>query len=434
MQLRPTSAHKATISMTVNRSAVFLLAFVVALLCNSAWADTTGNSTIVLPPESLPTAIGGQFQYVTDRGARLNIDAVRSLSETEWRSPETANPNFGFTDNAYWFRGDIQHTGDEAGDWKAIVIIAGTAAVLSPFIPYQYTIQVAAAAGFICVIVAQISGLYVWYRGYKPAAFYSLAFATVLMGTAMMILNKFGFLPLNAFTENGQQIGSLAQLVLLSFALAYRIKVLRDETEEAQLQATTMLEGRVRERTLELEEANTKLQELSSRDPLTGTMNRRYFDEQLVAEWNRSLREQVEISVIMLDIDHFKSFNDTYGHQTGDDCLVFLVGHVQASVLRATDVVVRYGGEEFAVVLPGTDAEGAETVAVRIKEKLDRNPFPIGDSTVPITVSQGICTMVPQLGEKPETLIKRADQALYQAKDEGRDRWLHYQKDTTPES
>ncbi|GAA3956505.1 sensor domain-containing diguanylate cyclase [Allohahella marinimesophila] len=304
--------------------------------------------------------------------------------------------------------------------------IAGVGGLLTLLAPYRYIIQLAAALGFVSVLVALGTGLYIWYRGYKPAVHYSIAFAALLIGTALMILNKFGLLPLNPLTENGQQIGSLAQLVLLSFALAFRIKVLRDETEEAQLEATSRLEVRVKERTRELEQANEKLQQLSNLDPLTGSLNRRYFDEQLVSEWQRATREQTTISLIMLDIDRFKLFNDTYGHQIGDDCLIFLVRHLNAAVLRPTDVVVRYGGEEFAVVLPGTDSEGAETVAGGIKERLAMHPFPIGKEELAITVSQGIATMVPQVDEAPELLIKRADDALYKAKHAGRDCYLIY--------
>lgn len=307
-----------------------------------------------------------------------------------------------------------------------IAVVAGALSLLAPFVPYQFTIRLSAALAFICVIVAQGTGLYIWYRGYKPAIYYSIAFATVLGGTALMILNKFGLVPMNPVTENGQQIGSLALLVLLSFALAYRIKVLRDETERAQLEATTRLEERVRERTLELEEANSKLEKLSSLDSLTGTYNRRYFSDQLVAEWNRALREKAPISLIMLDIDHFKHFNDTYGHQAGDECLCFLVRQILGSVYRTADAVVRYGGEEFAVVLPNTNVDGAETVSARIRDTLEKHPFSVEGGNIRITVSQGIAAMVPHLNETPEILIARADAALYHAKETGRNRYVRY--------
>lgn len=310
-----------------------------------------------------------------------------------------------------------------------IAILGGLLSLLAPFVPYQFTIRLSAALAFVCVITAQLTGLYIWYRGYKPAGYYSIAFATVLGGTGLMVLNKFGLVPMNPITEHGQQIGSFAMLVLLSFALAFRIKVLRDETEEAQLEATTRLEQRVRERTLELEDANKKLQQLSSLDPLTGTFNRRYFADRLEAEWGRALREKNPISIIMLDIDHFKSFNDRYGHQMGDECLRFLVRHLLGVVYRTSDVVVRYGGEEFAIVLPNTGGDGAETIARRIRETLAKHYFPVGEGEEQeqITVSQGIATMVPKLDEMPETLISRADEALYRAKEAGRDCFIRHE-------
>ncbi len=597
--------------MMRNRVLVTLLLVSTAFFCMGAGAGQGGPEPIILPPDSVPEPIAGQFQYLVDADHEMSIEQVRSASNEAWQPVASPTPNFGFTDETYWFRGDfvetsqqqdwllnlsyplldyvdlwvfrdgelVEHyqTGDRYvfsqrpieyrnflfplsvmegesvrvyvriesssaiqmplsvttrdqlfqteqtvltwhamffgvmlvmavynlflmlstrdrayllyvffvlaiagfqaslhgfayqflwpespwlqekmtgmfvalaslfGSWfplvflhvraysrrlsQLLITIALAAAVLSllaPFAPYEFTIRFSAALAFICVIVAQGTGLYIWYRGYKPAVYYSIAFATVLGGTALMILNKFGLVPMNPVTENGQQIGSLALLVLLSFALAYRIKVLRDETEQVQLEATTRLEQRVRERTLELEEANTKLEKLSSLDSLTGTYNRRYFSDQLVAEWNRALREKSPISLIMLDIDHFKSFNDTYGHQAGDECLCFLVRQLLGAVYRTSDAVVRYGGEEFAIVLPNTDGDGAETIAARIKDTLARHPFSVEGGHIPITVSQGIAAMVPGFDETPETLISRADEALYKAKNSGRDRFIRY--------
>jgi len=307
-----------------------------------------------------------------------------------------------------------------------IVAFGGVLTLLSPFVPYASIVFFTTALALLCTLVAQGTGLYIWYRGYRPAAYYSIAFAAVLLGTAMMTLNRFAFLPVNAVTENGQQIGSLLQLVLLSLALANRIKVLRDETERAQMEATTRLERRVSERTAELEEANRQLQQLSSLDPLTGTYNRRYLDDHLRAEWSRAQRERYPISVIMLDIDYFKSFNDRHGHPVGDECLRFLARHLLGCVYRTPDIVVRYGGEEFAIILPCTDSRGAEAIARRIRGTLGEHPFPIGRRTKRITVSQGIATVIPGPDEEPDAVVYCADQALYEAKKAGRDCYLHY--------
>ncbi|TDT44464.1 diguanylate cyclase (GGDEF)-like protein [Halospina denitrificans] len=332
--------------------------------------------------------------------------------------------------SAAWFAlvflGVEQYSRNLSRILRAIVVLGAALTLLSFFIPYGQIIRMAAGLAFVCALLAQVTGLYIWYHGYKPAAHYSIAFAAVLLGTALMVLNKFGMIPRNAVTENGQQIGSLLQLVLLSLALAYRIKVLRDENEQAQLEATTRLEQRVQERTIELEEANSQLQQLSSLDPLTGTYNRRYLDDYLRAEWNRALRGRYSISVIMLDIDHFKLFNDNYGHAVGDEALRFLARHLLGCIYRTPDVVVRYGGEEFVVVLPSTNARGAETIARRIRKTLSRHPFPVGRSTEQLRVSQGIAAMVPSPDEAPDNLLLRADEALYEAKDAGRDCFRHY--------
>lgn len=309
---------------------------------------------------------------------------------------------------------------------QAIVVFGGILTLLSFLMPYGQIIRMAAGLAFVCALLAQVTGLYTWYHGYKPAAHYSVAFAAVLLGTALMVLNKFGLIPRNAITENGQQIGSLLQLVLLSLALAYRIKVLRDETERVQLEATTRLEQRVQERTMELEEANRQLQQLSSLDPLTGTYNRRYLDDQLKSEWSRAQRERYPVSLIMLDIDHFKSFNDRYGHAVGDECLRFLARHLLGCIYRTPDVVVRYGGEEFAVVLPCTNARGAEVIARRIRKTLSDHPFPVGRRSEKLTVSQGIASVIPGPGEAPDIVLNHADEALYEAKNAGRDCFRHY--------
>lgn len=176
-------------------------------------------------------------------------------------------------------------------------------------------------------------------------------------------------------------------------------------------------------------ESNVILQNLSSIDGLTGIANRRSFDSRITDEWKRALRQNGEtLSLIMLDIDHFKLYNDTYGHQEGDNCLKQIAAAIQACCIRPGDLAARYGGEEFAVILPATSEAGALSVAERIKTAIEHLEIPHTNSHISphVTVSIGIGTGTPNAAFSVTTLIEHADQALYQAKSHGRNQiFLH---------
>ena len=166
------------------------------------------------------------------------------------------------------------------------------------------------------------------------------------------------------------------------------------------------------------------LENLSTIDGLTEISNRRRFDEFLEQEWRRSVREQAELSLILMDIDYFKQFNDLYGHLSGDDCLKQVAAVLKRTVRRAGDVVARYGGEEFACVLPGTGKEGAGVIARRIADEITRLAIPHEGSVVAdhVTLSFGLATIVPERGQEYLDLIAMADRSLYSAKQRGRNR------------
>lgn len=173
-----------------------------------------------------------------------------------------------------------------------------------------------------------------------------------------------------------------------------------------------------------LKEANELLQHLSSTDGLTGVANRRAFDDHLEVEWQRSIRSSTHLSLIMLDIDHFKAYNDTYGHQGGDECLKQVATTIKKALKRPGDFVFRYGGEEFGVILPETPEEGARRVAENIRAAIEELQIPHIGSKVSewVTISLGTATMVPTKNTTPSTLIASADKALYEAKQDGRNR------------
>lgn len=183
----------------------------------------------------------------------------------------------------------------------------------------------------------------------------------------------------------------------------------------------------------ELESTNQLLQKLVSLDGLTHLANRRRFDEYFAQEWQRMTREQAPISLILCDIDFFKLYNDTYGHQAGDECLRQVAQAIDSSVKRPADLVARYGGEEFVVVLPNTHASGGISVAAEIQERVQLLKIPHKGSTISpfVTLSLGIATVIPWCGVSPEILLNTADKALYQAKAAGRNQY-HVQQLRSP--
>ncbi len=172
----------------------------------------------------------------------------------------------------------------------------------------------------------------------------------------------------------------------------------------------------------ELEEKNDKLEQLSSLDGLTGLFNRRYFDANLVKEWKQALRTHTPLSLLIVDIDHFKGYNDRYGHLEGDECLRKVAQALYEALLRPIDIVARYGGEEFTAILPDTDREGAELVARRMMEQVERLDIPHSGGAVTgrVTVSIGATTLVPSGRLSANTLLEYADKALHEAKEAGR--------------
>jgi diguanylate cyclase (GGDEF)-like protein len=175
---------------------------------------------------------------------------------------------------------------------------------------------------------------------------------------------------------------------------------------------------------LDLLVKNSALSEISARDSLTGLYNRWYVMEKIDSEMNRSLRHGCPISLIMMDIDHFKQVNDSFGHIAGDGVLRS-VGQVLRDSCRVYDVAGRYGGEEFCIVLPETRIGNTSVVAERIRERLAASRFEIGEDSVVVTASIGIAgieSVEAEAGLSPSSLIDRADQALYSAKNHGRNR------------
>ncbi len=172
----------------------------------------------------------------------------------------------------------------------------------------------------------------------------------------------------------------------------------------------------------ELAHSNHELKRLSSMDGLTGLANRRQFDATLEQEWQKAIRSELPLSLLFADIDYFKRYNDSYGHQAGDDCLKKVADSLQKTVHRPADLVSRYGGEEFVMILPDTTSEGALAVAEKMLKYVSdlKIPHENSDSADHVTLSIGVATLCPEEGSSPDELIEAADRVLYKAKDNGR--------------
>lgn len=175
---------------------------------------------------------------------------------------------------------------------------------------------------------------------------------------------------------------------------------------------------------LKLQQARDELEHQAQSDPLTGLANRRYFDSRLLSEWNRAQRNQEPLALIYLDVDYFKPFNDHYGHQAGDECLIKVAQAMQQAVQRGSDLCARYGGEEFIVLLPQTGPANALAIAERLRARVEAMNLRHDYSSITdhITVSCGVACIIPDTKQRVAQLIEAADKALYAAKSAGRNR------------
>lgn len=322
----------------------------------------------------------------------------------------------------------------------------------SLFVPYTRMLVIVIGGSVLACIAALVLGIYGWIKGEIAARHYVLAWSSVMIGGLVLAGNKASVLPQNAITENAVQIGSLMLVALLSFAIAHRIneerrrrydaqyealtherhaRAAKEEALLAQQRANAELEKKVEERTEALRKANTILEELSETDVLTGLKNRRYLDEAGKREYVRCFRYRRPVSLVFVDLDHFKSLNDTHGHLIGDDCLRTVAGILTSAVIRDSDVIARYGGEEFCLLLPETEIEGASAVAERIRRLIEQEEFLVAGKRIPLTASFGVACHVPDAPDQLGLLIRQADEALYHAKGSGRNRVCRFSSGRT---
>ncbi|MEH6448538.1 MAG: diguanylate cyclase [Oleispira sp.] len=311
--------------------------------------------------------------------------------------------------------------------------------VAALILPYSIMIRVGATLAIVAAAIAMFSTLQEWSRSKsREIMMFIFAWTTVLIGFLLYSGQKFGLLPINTLTEHAIEIGAVLEVILLALGLADRInseRKARIETQqrmlEVQIKANQELDNKVRERTEELEVLNDHLQTASITDSLTQVKNRHYFDHKFSSEYRRAYREKSCISLLMIDIDHFKLFNDNYGHQAGDAVLKAVANSIQDVVKRPSDAVSRYGGEEFTVLLPNTPQAGAYLVADNIRKQIEGLKVEWQDQTLSVTASLGLACCIPSHHEAESTLLKQADDFLYVAKEHGRNQVIYEINDPT---
>ncbi len=308
----------------------------------------------------------------------------------------------------------------------AVCVSLGIAAL---WLPYRIATPWATRAVIVSVLWTVTVAIVVLRRGYMPARLFLVAWALFLTGAAMIAALAFGLLPKNMMTEYGVQIGSALEMLLLSIALSYRYASLRNENERIAAEANLQLERKVAQRTqevrstlMQLEDAHRRLRDSSRRDGLTGLYNRTHFHENFELLLKEAREQKRPLSLLMIDLDHFKSINDKYGHLAGDDCLRWAAQRIGQSLrVHETSLLARFGGEEFVAVLPGHDLRSAVSVAESVRKRLVDELCSSGEHRLRVSASIGVHTVEPDADIDSDAALSVADQALYSAKANGRD-------------
>ena len=320
----------------------------------------------------------------------------------------------------------------------AILVLLG-----SVVLPYSVIVIPVIILTVLVSAVGLAAGIIRWHDCHPAAMLFTLSKLVLTLGCLILAANKLGWIARTPLTENMAQVGSMLEFMILSLALIQQLNAerraktaaqqhalnferqasqSREEALRVQRDATLKLELRVAQRTRELQALNEKLTTLSRTDPLTGLKNRRYLMEHFHAEYSRSKRDATPISVIIIDIDHFKSVNDTHGHLLGDELLKMVAHQIGAEAKRESDIAARYGGEEFAIVLGNNSADEALAIAEKIRARVAAAQYVWQGVSLRCTVSVGVATITPAQDSTAENLIRQSDEALYRSKAEGRNR------------
>jgi diguanylate cyclase len=321
-------------------------------------------------------------------------------------------------------------------------------AVLALLLPESIILPLTQPLGLVSCVMVMWTGIYQWRQGSQWARSLVIAWSVLMVGTSAFILMLLDYLPRTPVTEYLQIVGFVVETTMLSIALAGRVSQDRVAQKLAlqtaldlahqvnlanqqnlllQRQINDDLEHKVDRQTWQLQatldklfEANERLEKMALTDSLTGLYNRRYFDTHFAGTWRQARQAKTPLALLMIDIDHFKSINDRFGHQVGDQCLETVARVLESLCQRPDDQLIRYGGEEFVMVLPGTEAAAAQRMAERVRQRIEATDFLLQGKRVPVTISVGFASAQPEPGATTAGLFADADRALYAAKHAGR--------------
>lgn len=249
--------------------------------------------------------------------------------------------------------------------------------------------------------------------GLSKIRFYPACIVALLSGISYGAILRYGHYSFDWLTFQAYYVGANLVGMTIGFTLEYRERTVFLQKKLLKFDQTA------------IQKLNVELEKLSSEDALTHLANRRSFETFIGREWNRCMRKSLSISVVFVDVDYFKLYNDLYGHQLGDRCLVKIAQVLQSATERSTDMAARYGGEEFILLYSDVEPNDVLQNVERIKRKLENERILHGDSPVSefVTVSVGVASTIPTAESGPSELIRQADQALYDAKNAGRNCW-----------
>jgi diguanylate cyclase (GGDEF)-like protein len=309
---------------------------------------------------------------------------------------------------------------------QLIFIVAGLSIFFS-LLGYRHYAVILALLSMLTSIFFPVIGWIIYMKGKSYARFYILGWSIWSLGMILAVLQHIGMIPGTLYSGLSTRLCFFIEAALLSFALADQFNQLTKEKEEIELihiehleKDQQLLEQLVTVRTEELEQARDRAELLARTDPLTNMLNRRAFFECGSVEIERSVRYKSSLAVIMIDLDHFKSVNDNYGHAAGDNTLL-TVANTLKEMIRNVDIIGRIGGEEFAVIVPHADLKIATELAQRLRLGIEKAELIIDDKPVNITACFGIASINVK-SESLDDALKRADKALYLAKENGRNR------------
>ena len=332
--------------------------------------------------------------------------------------------------------------------FNAVRIVIVIYLVLTLLLPYSLIAETITLLILMAMCLVLFSNIYVAIKGNPVAVYLSAAWCSLIFSALLGIADSLNWISLNLDPSYLLMSSAVIETLFMALGLAMLFNQQRKEASAAhrvaqqqkqkaieakkdllrlQLESKEKLEYAIDERTYELEiairelnEANHELERKNSIDSLTNVANRRMYDKRIAAEARRSRREKTPLAIVMLDLDHFKLVNDTFGHQCGDQALVHFAEILKRCVKRPSDLICRYGGEEFVLILPNTDIKGASVLAENIRSTTENSTLQCEQKQIKLTVSAGVTCRVIASDEEYELLHAFADKLLYQAKESGR--------------